>query len=110
MRIVVGLYGLFDARNEALSLGAADICQHYGNVAIPAAVDRPVVHAHWIAPANDVITSPADFIGALQHDPAVHRKNAFPGARRTSEHDDTGGLKVACRGQHPRTRPVGLPP
>ena len=50
-------------------------------VAEPAAVRRPAVDAHRLAPADHVVAGPGRGVLGLEHDPAMDRENALPARR-----------------------------
>src|ERR1039458_3943276 len=100
----------FDARDPRLRIGAGNIGHRHRHIAEPAAVRRPAVGTHRIAPADHVVTGPRFRIRGLEYDPAMHRENAFPGAGRAGEHDHTRRHVVCGQRQRAGARPVGVAP
>src|SRR5262249_36492932 len=100
LRIVICFHGLFDAWYESFGVDAGDVHEHYGLVAVPQAVDRPVIEPHGLTPADDVVARPMRFIRPFEHDPAVHREDALPRSGLARENDDTRRSKIGRNRQH----------
>ena len=97
-----------DLGDQRLGLRAAEVDQHPRGVAEPAAVRRPAVAAHRLAPADHVVAAPGGGVGRLEDDPAVDRENALPAAgaagKRAAALRGRRSPAAACRRSTSRRR------
>ena len=99
-----------NARDQLLRVRPGNIGNRHRRITEPTAVRRPAVDAHRVAPADYIVAHPVCRVRRLEHDPAMHREDALPGASRGGEHDHACRLVVGRRRQHAGARPVGVVP
>src|SRR5690606_29641130 len=79
LRIGIVLHRGLDLWDHLFGLGSGHVGDGDRDVAVPAAVHRPTIGAHWAAPADHVVASPLACALGLEDDPAVDREDTLPG-------------------------------
>src|SRR5579872_6650025 len=106
----VVLDGPLDLRDQLFGVLPAHVRDRDRLVAVPKPVRRPAISAHRIAPADHVVACPSGRARALQHNPAMDRKHAFPASGRARDDQHTCRLVIRRILQAAGTRPVGVLP